>query len=106
MNKISMICLIVWVIGLIISYFTIRFSWNYKRQESELIKSLTRDDDCIVMIIILLLPVINIIVCLFLELFTYLPNRIDDDTMDKLFLKKNKKDKVSLKKEGDDNEDE
>ena len=105
MNKISMICLIVWIIGLIISYFTIRFSWNYKRQESGLIKSLT-SDDCIVMIIILLLPVINIIVCLFLELFTYLPNRIDDDTMDKLFLKKNKKDKVSLKKEGDNNENE
>lgn len=90
MNKISMICLIVWIIGLIISYFTIRFSWNHKREESGIIKSLT-GDDCIVMIIILLLPVINIIVCLFLELFTYLPNRIDDDTMDKLFLKKNKK---------------
>ena len=91
MNKISMICLIVWIIGLIISYFTIRFSWNYKRQESELIKSLTRDDDCIVMIIILLSPVINIIVCLFLELFTYIPTHIDDAIMDKLFSNKNKK---------------
>lgn len=104
MNKISMICLIVWIIGLIISYFTIRFSWNHKREESGIIESLT-SDDCAMMIFVLLLPVINIIVC-FLELFTYLPNRIDEDTMNKLFLKKNKKDKVSLKKEGDDNEDE
>ena len=31
MSKVSVICLIVWIIGLIISYFTIRFSWNYKR---------------------------------------------------------------------------
>ena len=43
------------------------------------------------MIIILLLPVINIIVCLFLELFTYIPTHIDDAIMDKLFLNKNKK---------------
>ena len=90
MSKVSVICLIVWIIGLIISYFTIRFSWIYKRQESGLIKSLTSDDDCIVMIIILLLPVINIIVCLFLELFTYIPTHIDDAIMDKLFLNKNK----------------
>lgn len=104
MNKISMICLIVWIIGLIMSYFTIRYGWNYKRKESSIIKYLT-GDDCAMMIFVLLLPVINIIVC-FLELFTYIPNHIDDVTMDKLFLKKNKKDKVSLKKEGGNNEDE
>ena len=89
MSKISIICLIVWIIGLIMSYFTIRYGWNYKRKESSIIKYLA-GDDCAMMIFVLLLPVINIIVC-FLELFTYLPNRIDYATMDKLFLKKNKK---------------
>lgn len=89
MSKILMICLIVWLIGLIISYFTIRLSWNYKREESELIDGLT-DDDCTMMIFALLLPVINILVC-FLELITYIPTHIDDATMDKLFSKKNKK---------------
>lgn len=71
------------------SYFTIRYGWNYKRKKSSIIKDLT-GDDCAMMIFLLLLPVINIIVC-FLELITYLPNRIDEDTMDKLFSKKNKK---------------
>ena len=97
MSKATMICLIVWIIGFIISYFTIRFSWNHKREESGIIKSLT-SDDCAMMIFVLLLPVINIIVC-FLELFTYLPNRIDDDTMDKLFSNKNKNKKKERDKD-------
>lgn len=89
MSKISIICLIIWLISLIISYLIVKFLWKYNKSKSSIIEGLMSNSRIIV-VFILLLPFINIMIC-FLELVTHIPTHIDDATMDKLFLKKNKK---------------
>lgn len=64
MSKVLVICLIVWIISLIMSYFTIRFLWKHNKSKSSIIEGLMSNSRIIV-VFILLLPLINIMICFF-----------------------------------------